>query len=94
VLEGGRGQGVLLVDGDLDITGDFEFDGLIVARGSVRLSGGPIRISGAIVAGTSDGKNTVGGAAAIRYSSCALTRALSAAAFVEPLGQRSWVQVY
>ena len=30
IVAGGRGQGVLLVDGDLDITGDFDFTGLIV----------------------------------------------------------------
>jgi hypothetical protein len=93
---GGRGQGILLVDGDLDISGDFEFSGLIVVRGGVRLSGGRIRITGALMAAnsTTESRNHVGGATTIQYSSCALARALSGAAFAEPLGQRSWVQVY
>lgn len=93
VAGGGRGQGILLVDGDLDVTGDFDFAGLIVVRGSVRLTGRP-RITGALMAAgaSADSRNTIGGAAAIRYSSCGLRQALSGAAFVEPLGQRSWVQ--
>ncbi len=96
IVAGGRGQGVLLVDGDLDITGDFEFTGLIVVRGGVRISGGRTRITGAVMAAgaSSDTRNSVAGAATIRYSSCALTEALAGAAFAEPLGQRSWVQVY
>lgn len=94
LTSGGRGQGILLVEGNLDITGDFDFSGLIVTRGSVRISGARTRIAGALMAAAPAGKNTIGGAATIRYSSCALKQALSAAAFAEPLGQRSWVQVY
>ncbi|MGH7499737.1 MAG: hypothetical protein ACREL3_12900, partial [Gemmatimonadales bacterium] len=93
---GGRGQGILLVDGDLDISGDFDFTGLIVARGAIRISAARTRVVGAVMAaGASAGdRNSIAGATTIQYSSCALKEALSAAAFAEPLGQRSWVQVY
>lgn len=94
IAAGGRGQGILLVAGDLDISGDFDFTGLIVARGSIRISGGRTRITGGVMAAGAAGRNAVEGATTIRYSSCALKEALSAAAFAEPLGQRSWVQVY
>ncbi len=94
LASGVKGQGILLVEGDLDITGDFDFTGLIVARGRVRISGGRTRIVGALVAGAPSGKNTIAGMVSIEYSSCALRQALAAAAFAEPLGQRSWIQVY
>lgn len=96
IVAGGRGQGVLLVEGDLDITGDFDFTGLIVVRGGVRTSAAGTRILGALmVANATDGsRNLLAGGATIQYSSCALREALGGAAFAEPLGQRSWVQVY
>jgi hypothetical protein len=94
ITGGGRGQGILLVDGDLAITGDFDFTGLIVVRGGVRIAGGRTRITGGLMAAgaSADSRNAISGAATLRYSSCALREALSGAAFVEPLGQRSWVQ--
>ena len=96
IAAGGRGQGILLVDGDLEITGDFDFSGLVVVRGGVRISAARTRVTGGVMAaGASAGnRNVIAGATTIQYSSCALKEALSAAAFAEPLGQRSWVQVY
>lgn len=94
IAAGGRGQGILLVEGDLDISGDFDFTGLIVSRGSIQMSGSRTRVTGAVMAAGADGRNVVAGTSAIQYSSCALKEALSGAAFAEPLGQRSWVQVY
>jgi hypothetical protein len=93
---GGRGQGILLVEGDLDISGDFDFSGLIVVKGAVRISDGRSRITGGLMAAnaTSESANLLSNAVTIRYSSCALTAALGGAAFAEPLGQRSWVAVY
>jgi hypothetical protein len=96
IAASGRGQGVLLVAGDLDITSDFDWSGLIVVKGGVRISGARTRISGALLAanGPDDSRTRLSGAATVQYSSCALRRALAGAAFAEPLGQRSWVQGY
>ena len=96
IAGGGRGQGILLVEGDLDITGDFDFTGLIVVRGGVGTSGGHTRLAGAIIAANVPvgSGNRLAGGTTIQYSSCALREALGGAAFAEPLGQRSWVQVY
>jgi hypothetical protein len=93
IAAGGRGQGILLVDGDLDVSAPFEFSGLIVVRGRLALSGGQTRITGAIIAAGIERPHAVD-EATIQYSSCALRSALSGAAFAEPLGQRSWLQVY
>lgn len=96
IAAGGRGQGILLVEGDLDIAGDFDFAGLIVVRGGVRTSATRTRIGGALMAAnaSSGSRNLLAGGTTIQYSSCALREALGGAAFAEPLGQRSWVQVY
>lgn len=96
IAGGGRGQGVLLVEGDLDISGNFDFTGLIVVKGGVRTSGARIRITGALMAANAAGSasTTLAGGTTIHYSSCGLHQALTGAAFAEPLGQRSWVQVY
>jgi len=96
IVGGGRGQGILLVEGDLDITGDFDFTGLIVVKGGVRTSAARTRIDGALMAANIPGgsRNLLAGGTTIQYSSCALGLALGGAAFAEPLGQRSWIQVY
>ncbi len=96
IAAGGRGQGVLLVAGDLDIASDFDWSGLVAVKGGVRISGARSRIRGALLAANEpdDSRTRLAGATTVQYSSCALRRALQGAAFAEPLGQRSWVQGY
>lgn len=93
---GGRGQGLLLVRGNLEIGGGFEWAGLIVATGGILVTGVGNRIEGAVLAqGALPGfQSGIGGSTSIRYSSCAIRAALAAAASAEPLTQRSWIQVY
>ncbi len=96
IAAGGRGQGILLVEGNLDIPGDFDFSGLIVVKGGVRVSAARTRITGALMAANaaSESRSRLAGGTTIQFSSCALREALGGAAFAEPMGQRSWVQVY
>jgi hypothetical protein len=75
---GSAGSGILVVDGDLEVNGGFEFYGLIVVRGTVRFLGGGsggVNVIGGILAGssvTNVTQNTVtGGSVAVTYSSCA-----------------------
>jgi hypothetical protein len=49
-IDGGAGQGVLLVDGHLAITGPFTFSGQIVARRGIETLADNITISGAVYA--------------------------------------------
>jgi hypothetical protein len=49
-IRGGRGQGVLLVDGRLSITGAFTFSGQIVVRRGIETSADAISISGSVSA--------------------------------------------
>jgi hypothetical protein len=70
---GGHGYGLLLVDGDVDIQGGVGFNGIIVARGTVRVAD-DVRISGTLrIQGT--GLSSIG-LADITYSRCWSGRAL------------------
>jgi hypothetical protein len=93
---GGRGQGLLLVEGDLEISGGFEWTGLIVAKGGLKIVGNGNKITGALLAQdvAVDDQNSISGNTTLQFSSCALSKAIQGSAFAEPLNQRSWVQVY
>ncbi|HEU4649712.1 MAG TPA: hypothetical protein VFS33_11670 [Gemmatimonadales bacterium] len=96
VVAGGRGQGVLLADGDLVLTDGFEWTGLILVKGSFSIIGAGATVQGAVVAqngGTPPG-NVLGDNATIAYSSCAVARALSAVAPLRPIAMRPWTQLF
>jgi hypothetical protein len=88
-----RGQGILLVDGDLDVEGDVYFDGVIVVRDDVRVSGGTLRVHGAVLAANDDASDgsLLGGRSRVTMSSCAMQRALLGAARPMPLARRARV---
>jgi len=50
VVSGGRGQGILLVDGDLVLEGSFEFSGLVIVQGHLWSGVGGAHITGAVIA--------------------------------------------
>ena len=95
-LGAGRGQGLLLVDGDLELTGGVDFTGLILVRGAVHAGGEGNTVTGALLVENrgEGGRNVLGGRTTIQYSFCAVAKALAGAASVSPLTQRSWVQIY
>ncbi len=74
-LGGGvSGCGILLVEGDLDIEGDFTWHGVVVVTGSVFFSGdGNRQITGGVIAGGSAVLDIVGGNTSIVYCSSAIT---------------------
>jgi len=89
-----RGQGTLLIDGDLEIAGGFEWAGLIIVRGSFKITGNGNKITGSVMAEGLTGDNSIGGDVDIKYSQCAIERAVNGAATPKPLSQRSWVNLY
>jgi len=94
-LQNGRGQGVLLVEGDLEVRGNFEFTGLIIVKGLLKANGTGNKITGGVLAQNSDlDDNSLIGDPVVNYSYCAISRALAASALVKPLTDRSWVQLY
>jgi hypothetical protein len=89
-LTTGRGQGILLVDGDLNIQGNFIFDGIVIVLGSLQTAGTGNKVTGAaMTAGTS---TSIVGNPDIIYSSCAIYRALQFSVRAAPMPSRSWVQ--
>jgi len=96
-----RGQGILLVDGDLDLRGAFQFYGVVIVQGAFNVQGGGAqgpRISGGVMSANADLDMTqsVVGGSIVQNSRCAVTRALSnndALNRLRPFAERGWVDV-
>lgn len=94
-LAGGRGQGLLLVEGDLTLEGGFEFAGAIIVRGSLSVVGSGASVRGGVVASSlRAGSDVAPGGVSIGYSSCALRRALAPGSRVQPLERRAWAELF
>jgi hypothetical protein len=97
IQSGDYGQGILLVEGDLQLTGGYSFFGPVVVKGTVSTTGtGAHFFGGLIAANVQLETTTVLGDALVQYSSCTVTRALlnnAALAIARPLAQRSWVDM-
>lgn len=95
-ITGGVGQGILLVDGDLQLSGGFWFVGVVVVRGTLRTSGSGAGVLGIVMAAnvSLDDDIVVIGNSYIQYSSCAVSSALSASAMLIPVRERAWIEVF
>lgn len=93
-LNGGQGQGIRLVDGDLEMNGQFEFNGPVIVRGRLKTNGGAL-INGAVMAANVDlDENVVLGNATVQYSSCAVAKAIGGSASPQRVVQRAWTEVH
>ncbi len=91
-ITGDYGQGMLLVQGDLEVSGGFQFFGMVIIRGTLTTTGTGGHFNGAVMAQNVDlDDNRVLGNALVQYSSCATTRALKAAAGATRLPSRGWI---
>ena len=92
----GRGQGILLVAGDLSLRGQFAFYGVIIVQGEFETQGNGNRIFGGVLAGNATlGGQVYTGGSIISYSKCALERAILGSNLTRArrLPNRSWVDV-
>jgi len=95
VEDGGSGQGLLLVDGDLYLSEDFHFYGLIVVKGRTVLEN-EAKITGGLIGanrGISGLRTELNDSSSVQYSSCAVARATAGLAGIERLPGRSWFEV-
>jgi Tfp pilus assembly protein PilX len=85
----GSGYGILLVEGDLTLSGNFDWHGLLLVTGHLTLDGGSgsLNIGGAILA---QGTTAANGSVEIQYDSCAINRALNNQALITI----SWKEAY
>jgi hypothetical protein len=94
----GEGQGILLVEGNLQVQGRIDFYGPVIVTGGVNIRGtgsDDVKFYGGVLAQDvtlDDSKLT--GNATVNYSSCAIKRALNGSAIPEAFSERSFVQLY
>jgi hypothetical protein len=94
-ITGNTGQGILIVNGDLQVQGGFEFFGPVIVRQTLRTTGTGGHFNGGVIAANTDlGAVTVLGDAVINYSSCALTKSLNASAQGAQMRERGWINLY
>ena len=95
-LTKGRGQGILLVNGDINLAGNFQWFGLIIARDDITKGNGTFDMWGSIMsrnASVVDGNDIVGNSS-FNWSKCAVESALRGSAILTRTKERSWVQLY
>lgn len=96
-LKNGKGQGLLLVDGNLKLTGLFEFYGPIIVKGNFSTDATGNKVFGGVMA-MNEGCvtspcNSISGNAHIQYSRCALLSTLMMHA--RPiLATRAWADMF
>lgn len=88
------GYGILLVEGDLQLAGNINWNGIIIVTGVITSSGGGSNsknIQGQIYSGSSSlGDSTISGSVVIGYHSCNVKKALSS----QPLKVANWKESY
>jgi hypothetical protein len=97
VTGNGRGQGILLVNGDFRIMGNFEFYGLVVVRDDITKGTGTAKIQGAVFSANmnfADSTTVVTGTHDVLYSKCALESAIRASAILIRAKERHWAQIF
>lgn len=96
-LKTGRAQGMLLVDGNLSIAGQFEFYGPIIVKGNLSTSGVGNKIIGGVMAANTGCATTpcnkLEGTSHLQFSRCAILQTLMARA--RPvLAERAWADMF
>jgi len=90
VIAGGRGQGVLVVDGDLTLGGGFEFYGAVLVRGALLAGPGGARLTGVVSLALEGSIPPALDGLTIDFSRCVARKALLGLATPVPLVERSW----
>ncbi len=92
---GGYGQGILIVNGNLDVQGGWQFFGPVIVKGTITTQGTGGHFNGGVLAANINlEQDVILGSAVVTYSSCALFRAMQANSPGRWLRQRSWVDLF
>lgn len=93
-LQTGTGQGILIVEGDLRLTGNMDFYGLVIVKGSLFTAGTGNHIEGSVMVmgdGDLDTESTTTGNSLVQYSRCRVDRSFNSMLRPQPLSSRSWL---
>lgn len=92
----GRGQGILLVEGNLRLHGPYTFAGLVMVRGGLDVATGDsaVHLSGAVFAWSVGLQTTPPAVLSITYSKCLVSKALLSSGQLIPLRSRSWKALF
>jgi hypothetical protein len=92
----GRGQGILLVNGDLRVRGTFDFYGLIIVKDDIERSNGTMNVYGSVMSrNVRFGDNSyLNGTQNINFSNCAVESALRGSAILVQVRERGWAQLF
>ena len=97
-LNGVQGQGILLVDGDLNVQGSYQFYGIVVIQGDLKTAGGgstEAHFWGSVMAKNADlSVQNLTGRATLNYSNCAILAVLQNTSVADLMRSRGWVQLY
>ena len=90
VVDGGRGQGVLIVEGNLTLRSGVDFTGVVLVRGAVIGGPGGGRVTGTMSITSQVATPSSLEGISIEFSQCAARKALLGIAMPIVLGERSW----
>lgn len=96
-INGDMGQGVLLVNGNLNIQGGFVYYGQVIVRGTLKLTGTGNHIYGGVMAAAvvdSTSSSQLSGNSSIHYSRCAITSVFTTSATGIRAPQRNWIELF
>ncbi|HWC74968.1 MAG TPA: hypothetical protein VG454_13615 [Gemmatimonadales bacterium] len=97
-LNNTQGQGILLVDGDLNVQGSYQFFGIVIIQGDLKTAGGgttDAHFWGGVMAKNADlSQESLSGNATLNFSSCAILAALQAQSPISMMRSRGCVQLF
>ena len=97
-LNNTQGQGILLVNGNLNVQGSYQFYGIVIIQGDLKTAGGgttEAHFWGGVMAKNADlSVQNLSGKATLNYSSCSILAALQAQSMLSMMRSRGWVQLY
>ena len=96
-LTGGAGQGILLIDGNLDASGGVNFYGPVIVKGALKITGNSAapRFLGGVMAENVDiNNNMMAGNSVVNFSSCAIEKAVNGSATPAFDRTRGWMEMY
>lgn len=95
-INGGRGQGILLVNGNLKVNGGFQFYGIIVVMNDIDKANGGFELYGTLLLrdSNSSDESTINGNASFKYSRCSVANAMRGSSSPVRAKLRSWAPVF